>query len=429
MTPIVEEIEITKLTPYANNSRTHSDKQIKQIAASVKQFGFTIPILIDENNMILAGHGRILAAKEISLDKVPSIRASHLTDAQKRAYIIADNKLTENGGWNQDLLKEEFQFLNDIDLEFDLDITGFEIAEIDLMLDHGLIDEQDDELPETDHKTPPITQLGDIWQLGGHKLFCGDSLKEESYLKLMRDEKASMVFTDPPYNVSIDGHVCGNGSVKHEEFAMASGEMNAAEFTQFLETVSSRMVESSVDGSIHYICMDWRHIQELKQAGEAAGYDLKNICVWVKDNGGMGSLYRSRHEFVFVFKSGEASHTNNVQLGKYGRNRTNVWEYPGVNSFNGQMKDLRLHPTVKPTQMVSDAIMDCSEINDIILDPFGGSGTTLIAAEKTQRKACLIEIDPHYCDVIIKRWQTLTGNSAINTATKEKFNDMEHNND
>jgi len=429
MTPIIEEVEVTDLTPYANNSRTHSDKQIKQIAASIQLFGFTIPILIDENNMILAGHGRILAAKEIGLDKIPSIRANHLTDSQKRAYIIADNKLTENGGWNQDLLKEEFQFLNDIDLEFDLDITGFEIAEIDLMLDHGLIDEQDDKLPETDHKSPPITQLGYIWQLNNHKLFCGDSLKEESYRKLMGDEKAAMVLTDPPYNVSINGHVCGNGSVKHEEFAMASGEMNAAEFTKFLETVATRMIESSADGSIHYICMDWRHIQELQRAGETAGYDLKNICVWVKDNGGMGSLYRSRHEFVFVFKNGKASHTNNVQLGKYGRNRTNVWEYPGVNSFNGQMQDLELHPTVKPTQMVSDAIMDCSEIGDIILDPFGGSGTTLIAAEKTQRKAHLMEIDPRYCDVIIKRWQALTGKEAVNQTTQIKFNDSECSND
>ena len=425
MTNIIEDIESHKLKPYEKNPRTHSAKQITQIVKSIQQFGFTVPLLIDEDNMIIAGHGRLLAAGEAKLETVPCIRASHLSDAQKRAYIIADNKLTENGGWDETRLKEEFQFLDSLDLDFDLDITGFEIAEIDIMLDNGMGDDSDDDLPDLDPDAPVVTKLGHVWILGDHKLICGDSLKPETYQTLMGEEKADMIFTDPPYNVSIDGHVCGNGSVKHEEFAMASGEMSQDEFTQFLKTVSDRMIEYSTDGSIHYICMDWRHVGELQAAGHQSGYDLKNICVWVKDNGGMGSLYRSRHELVFVFKSGKKPHVNNVQLGKYGRNRTNVWEYAGVNSFNGQMDDLALHPTVKPTKMVSDAIMDCSNPSDIILDPFGGSGTTLIAAENTQRKSRLIEIDPKYCDVIIRRWQALTGLDAIHQNTATKFNDME----
>jgi len=281
MTTIIEDIEPHKLKPYEKNPRAHSAKQITQIVKSIDQFGFTVPLLIDEDNMIIAGHGRLLAAKEAKIETVPCIRTSHLSDAQKRAYIIADNKLTENGGWDETRLKEEFQFLDGLDLDFDLNITGFEIAEIDIMLDNGMGDDSDDDLPDHDPDVPIITKLGDVWIFGDHKLICGDSLKAETYQALMGDEQANMIFTDPPYNVSIDGHVCGNGSVKHEEFAMASGEMSQDEFTQFLKTVSDRMIEHSTDGSIHYICMDWRHVGELQAAGHQSGYELKNICAWV----------------------------------------------------------------------------------------------------------------------------------------------------
>ena len=427
MTTEIENIKLEKLSPYDNNPRTHSAKQIEQIVNSIKQFGFTIPILIDENDMILAGHGRLLAAKEMDLITVPCLRATSMSEAQKRAYIIADNKLTENGGWYNELLIEEFQYLESLDLDFDLSITGFETAEIDILLSDEKENKDNDNIPDVDETGQAITSTGDVWLLGKHKVICGDSLKSETYETLLGHEKAGLVFTDPPYNVAIDGHVCGKGNIKHEEFAMASGEMSKEEFTKFLKTASERMIEFSKEGSIHYICMDWRHIEELQTAASLANYELKNMCVWVKDNGGMGSLYRSRHELIFVFKNGNKPHINNVQLGKHGRNRTNVWEYPGVNSFKGQMKDLALHPTVKPTNMVQDAILDCSNRGDIILDPFGGSGTTLIAAEKSDRKARLIEIDPRYCDVILRRWQNLTGLNALNQNTELSFNEMEKN--
>lgn len=429
MTTEIENIKLEKLSPYDNNPRTHSSKQIEQIVNSIKQFGFTIPILIDENDMILAGHGRLLAAKEMDLRTVPCLRATSMSEAQKRAYLIADNKLTENGGWNNELLIEEFQYLESLDLDFDLSITGFETAEIDILLSDEKENKDNDNIPDVDETGQAITSTGDVWLLGKHKVTCGDSLKSETYETLLGNERAGLVFTDPPYNVAIDGHVCGKGHIKHEEFAMASGEMSKEEFTKFLKTASERMIEFSEEGSIHYICMDWRHIEELQTAASLASYELKNMCVWVKDNGGMGSLYRSRHELIFVFKNGNKPHINNVQLGKHGRNRTNVWEYPGVNSFKGQMKDLALHPTVKPTNLVQDAILDCSNRGDVILDPFGGSGTTLIAAEKSDRKARLIEIDPKYCDVILRRWQNLTGLNAINQSTKLSFNEMEKSNE
>lgn len=423
----IKNVKIDALKPYDRNARTHSEKQINQIAASIKQFGFNNPVLIDDDNQIIAGHGRFEAAKLLELEEVPTVCLSHMSDAEKRAYIIADNRLAEKAGWDKDILALEFQHLFEIDdLDFDLGITGFETAEIDLMIDdlNAPEPDPDDEIPEP--QPIAITKPGDLWQLGEHILYCGDSLKPESYVALMQGQKANIVFADPPYNVPIDGHVGNSGKTQHREFAMASGEMTVDQFTQFLTTAFERAVENSTDGSIHYQCMDWRHMQEILAAGTAAGYDLKNLCVWAKDNGGMGSLYRSRHELIFVFKNGTAPHINNVELGKYGRYRTNVWEYAGVNSFgNGRMGELKLHPTVKPVALISDALKDTSKRGDIVLDNFGGSGSTLIAAERTGRKARLIEIDPVYCDVIIRRWQDHTGEDAIHIETNQIFNALE----
>lgn len=332
---------------------------------------------------------------------------------QKRAYIIADNKLAENAGWDIDILAFEVEYLTDIG--FDIETVGFETGEIDFLTDGAVDEDLDpaDELVEPETDSPAITKPGDLWVLGDHRLYCGNSLENESYIALMGEEKAQMVFTDPPYNVPIDGHVCGKGSIKHREFKMASGEMSESEFTEFLTQFMKLSCSYSESGSIGYYCMDWRHMSELLQAGGNSKCELKNLCVWVKDNGGMGSLYRSRHELVFVFKHGKGKHINNVELGKYGRNRTNVWEYAGVNSMReGRMEELSMHPTVKPINLVADAIKDCSKQGGIILDPFGGSGTTLIAAEKTGRSARLIELDPHYCDVTIKRWEKLTDKKA-----------------
>lgn len=410
---------IESLKPYKNNARTHSAKQIQQIANSIVEFGFTNPVLLDENSRIIAGHGRVLAAQKLGMTEVPTICIRNLTEAQIRAYIIADNKIAANAGWDEKLLAIELKYISE--LEFDLDLTGFEMAEIDSILDGNNYDPADESpVPE---KGPAITQPGDIWEMGNHRLICGDSRQSAVYEALMQEARVQMVLTDPPYNVRVDGHVCGLGKVKHQEFAMASGEMSDGEFREFLSTTLGQAVPFSMDGSLHYVFMDWRHIGELLEVGRGLYSELKNICVWNKDNGGMGALYRSKHELVAVFKHGTRPHINNIELGRHGRYRTNVWDYAGVNSLRkGRMEELAMHPTVKPVALLADAIKDCTKRNQLVLDPFAGSGSTLIAAEKTGRAARCIEIDPHYCDVIIRRWQALTGKEAINPANNQTFN-------
>jgi DNA modification methylase len=408
----VEFIAIRGLRPYPRNARTHSKKQIRQIADSIERFGFTNPILVDDADMILAGHGRIEAAKQLGMDTVPCLRLSSMSEAEKRVYILADNKLAINADWDEDILAEEISALLTVDLDFDIGVTGFSIPEIDSLVD-GLIPEEagdprDDQLPEPG-SVPPQCSLGEVWQLGPHRLVCGDALDPQTAALLMNGETAQMVFTDPPYNVRIDGNVGGSGGIKHRELAMASGEMTSAQFTTFLTTAFDNLARNSVDGSIHFICMDWRHMDEMLQAGRAVYSELKNLIVWAKDNGGMGTFYRSRHELIFAFKYGSSPHINAFELGQHGRYRTNVWQYRGVNTYkSGRMEELALHPTVKPVQMIADAIKDVSRRGDIVLDLFGGSGSTLIAAHKTGRRGYLCEIDPIYCDRIIRRWETFS---------------------
>ena len=410
-----------ELKPYHHNVRTHSKKQIRQIAASITEFGFNQPVMIDEHGQILAGHGRVAAAKLLGLSTVPTIQHGHLSDAQKRAYILADNKLAANAGWNRKYLQVELQGL--IDEGFEIAVTGFETPEIDLIL-HDLDDEQcspDDLIPEK-ADGPTITQPGDRWQLDDHILLCGSATDQNSYPLLMDGAKADLVFTDPPYNVPLQGNVSGHGKTQHREFTMGSGEMIRPQFTSFLQTVFGYLVAHTINGSIHFICIDWRHLFEMTMAGEAVFSELKNVCVWNKSNGGLGSFYRSKHELVFVWKSGTAAHINNFELGQHGRLRTNVWDYAGVNSFRkGRMDELELHPTVKPVAMVIDALRDCSRRGSVVLDPFCGSGTILIAAERTGRRARALEIDPAYVDVAVRRWQTFAGQNAVLTATGETF--------
>ncbi len=405
---------VSTLTPWARNARTHSKKQIRQIADSIRQFGFTNPVLIDEAGTILAGHGRVAAAKLLGMGKVPCLRIDHMSEDEKRAYVLADNKLALNAGWDEDLLAAELGALLSADLHFEAGITGFSIPEIDGILEavepEDLGDPKDDVIPG---EAPSRVRPGEVWRLGAHRLICGNALDPGVVATLMEGEQARMVFTDPPYNVPINGHAGGLGKIKHREFAVASGEMSVDEFKGFLQSAFEGLVEHSVDGSIHYICMDWRHIPEILAAGEAVYDELKNLIVWVKDNGGMGTFYRSRHELIFAFKHGTAPHINTFELGQHGRYRTNVWQYRGVNTMRaGRMEELALHPTVKPVQMIADAIRDVSGRGEIVLDVFGGSGSTLIAAEKTGRRARLCEIDPVYCDRIIARWQTYAKDDA-----------------
>jgi DNA modification methylase len=405
-----------------HNAREHDRKQIEKLKRSIERFGFITPLVIDDSNELLAGTARLEVAKQLGYALVPVIRASHLTESEKRAFILADNKLAELASWNRKALRRELQFLTELDIDFDFAAIGFETAEVDFVLEtNDEADERADSLPRMPD-LPPVTKLGDLWRLGEHRLYCGSALERSSYGVALAGDRADMVFTDPPYNVPISGHVGGRGAVKHREFAMASGEMKPEQFQAFLATTASRIGEAVCDGAICFVCMDWRHCEDLLKATKC--FELKNICVWVKNNGGMGSLYRSQHEFVFVFKCGAAEHINNVELGRYGRNRTNVWEYRGSNSFGADRESLlKYHPTVKPVAMAADAIRDCSRRGGLILDPFGGSGTTLIAAEKTKRRAALIELDPLYADVTIRRWQTYTRGVAVNAATGASFSD------
>lgn len=419
---------VNDLKPDPRNARVHSKKQIEVLARAIKSFGFNNPVLIDRDGMIIAGHGRIEAAKLIGMMEVPTVCLEHLTPEQVRAYRIADNRIAELASWNEDLLRIEFQELSVLNLDFNITDTGFDTPQIDIMImgDSAPNTESLEDVPDITlaYNLPVISRLGDIWQLGKHRIVCGDSLLPETYQHLIEGDKAGLIFTDPPYNVPINGHVLTeNKNHSHDEFVMASGEMTQAEFQQFLRTVSKLMVEYSQDGSLHFICMDWRHIYDLLHAATPLYSELKNICIWNKTNGGMGSLYRSKHEMIALFKNGKTPHTNNIELEKHGRYRTNVWDYAGQNiPTEERLEALTMHPTVKPVKMIEDAIYDCSHRGDIILDPFGGSGSTLIAAEKAGRCARLIEISPRYVDVTIQRWQKLTGSDAVEHNSGKTFN-------
>ena len=420
----IEELPIGALKPYAGNARTHSPKQIKQIARSIERFGFNNPVLIDDTGQIMAGHGRVLAAQQLALETVPCVRLSHLSEANKRAYVLADNRLAEIANWDNELLAIELKQLAEIG--FDIDLTGFEPAEVDLIIEGvGDESEQPENLVPEREAHPVVSRLGDMWRLGRHVLVCGDAKDSFSYELLMGNELADFVFTDPPYNVPIDGHVSGLGAIKHREFAMASGEMSEREFTAFLAGSFQLLCRYSKDGSIHQICMDWRHMGEMLAAGGQHYSELKNLCIWNKNNAGMGSFYRSKHEMVFVWKNGRAPHINTFELGQHGRHRSNVWDYEGVNSMrSGRLDELALHPTVKPVALVADALKDCSKRGQIVLDPFCGSGTMLIAAEKTGRSARAIELDPAYVDVAVRRWETYTGKAAYLDPLRETFEEL-----
>jgi DNA modification methylase len=419
-TRILETLPLDQLRPWPRNARTHSHKQIRQIAESIRRFGFTNPVLIDAEDRILAGHGRVHAARELGMATAPCLRVDHMSLAEKRAYVLADNKLALNAGWDEELLALELKELMAADIDFSVNVTGFSIAELDQLIE-GLAPEEpgdpgDHRLPDP-AQVPSRCQSGDIWRLGPHRLICGDALDPAVVATLLDGEKAEMVFTDPPYNVAIDGNVSGLGKVRHREFAMASGEMTREEFVAFLSTAFANLMTHSCDGSIHLVCMDWRHMGEMLEAGAANYSELKNLIVWVKDNGGMGSFYRSRHELIFAFKNGDTPHINSFELGQHGRYRTNVWEYRGVNTLKaGRLNELALHPTVKPVAMVADAMKDVSRRGGIVLDLFGGSGSTLIAAHKTGRRARLCELDPIYCDRMLRRWEIFAKDDAEHVA-------------
>lgn len=406
---------IESIQPDAGNPRSHKPPQVAAIARSIKTFGFNVPLLVDAAGQLIAGHGRLAAAMKLGLKEVPTIELGHLSELQRQAYMIADNRLTDLSRWDDHLLGAVLRDLSVAELDFELDAIGFSVGEIDFKIE-GLneasaLDSADD--PVTIEETS-VSALGDLWHLGNHRLLCGSALDPVAWDQLMQGAKADVGFTDPPFNVKIDGHVSGSGRIKHREFEMASGEMSRDDFTDFLESSFLQMATHSRPASIHFAAIDWAHAPEMIAAGERAFTELKNICVWSKPAGGMGSLYRSQHELFFVWKSGRGRHRNNVELGRNGRNRTNVWSYPGIAAFrHSEGGDLlETHPTSKPVALVADAIRDVSKRGDLVIDPFMGSGTTIIAAERVGRIAYGIELDPLYIDASIRRFEHLTGQVA-----------------
>ena len=411
-------IETLKIN--TKNPRTHSPAQLRKLRRSIETFGFTNPILIDRDDMIVAGHGRVTAAMSLGMTTVPTVRLDHLTPAQTKAYALAENRISDLAGWDKDLLRIELGGLLEFDTNFDLSLTGFEDAEIDLILhDPG---NSDHTSPGSD-VIPDVTAVstsGDVWRLGGHLMICGDARDPEAYTKILGNDRAALVFTDPPYNVPIAGHV--TSQPQHREFAMGVGEMTTKAFISFLRQVLGEAVSFSRAGAVHMVCMDWRHISDLAAATGPLYDEQINLCVWDKISGGMGSLYRSQHELIGVYRTKGERHRNNVQLGRFGRNRTNIWRYPGATTLGSDVRqNADAHPTVKPVQMIADAILDVTKSGDIVLDPFGGSGSTLVAAERTSRRARLVEIDPLYVDLTIRRWQSETGSTAQLIGSEETF--------
>jgi DNA modification methylase len=408
-------ISVSEINPDPRNPRKHSHAQIRALARSIEAFGFNAPILVDKFRKLIAGHARLDAAKLTGLRQVPTICLNNLTETQIRAYMLADNQLAQLSTWDDETLAIHLKELSEIALDFDLEVTGFETAEIDLRIQSLEAPEKSDAADDFQiAQGPPVSQIGDRWTLDAHSIICGDAQDPDIHKSLLQGLQASAAFTDPPYNVKIQGHVSGLGRTKHREFSMAAGEMNTAEFTAFLTTSLKRVQANTAPGGLAYVFMDWRHMGEITTAAQSCGFELINLCVWVKTNGGMGSLYRSQHELVFVFRNGSRAHRNNVQLGRFGRNRTNVWTYPGANivSRKDTQRLLDLHPTAKPIALIADALLDATKRGEVVIDPFLGSGTTLLAAERTGRRAYGIELDPLYVDTTILRWQRMTGGTA-----------------
>ena len=424
--PVIIMASIRKLKPNERNARTHPAKQIKQLKKSISRFGCCVPVLIDEHDEIIAGSGRYQAALQLGFVEIPAIVVSGLSEAAKRALALADNKIAANAGWDRKKLAAELGELAQLlpELNLDLDITGFEPAEVDALLGDLVDPEIDpaDEAPALRRET--TSKRCDLWELGDHRLLCGDATSSRDFHCLMGDRQARMVITDPPYNLAAR-QLRGRGKIKHGAFLQGSGEFSHAEYKKFLRSCLCLAAKNSIAGAIHFIFMDWRHQYELLAVGRSIYSEHKNTIAWVKTNAGQGSFYRSQHELILVYKCGDAAHINNFELGQHGRNRSNVWTYPGTNTFrSGRMADLAIHPTVKPVALIADAMRDCSRRGDIVLDPFIGSGTTIVAAERVGRRACGLELDPRYVDAAIQRWRTYTRRDAILTGTGQTFDEV-----
>lgn len=397
----VEYRPIAAIKPYAGNARKHPKSQIAKIAKSLRTFGWTNPLIVGDDDNLLCGHGRLEAAQLNGEKAVPVITLAHLSEADRKAYILADNRLAEEAEWSKGMLRSELSGL--AELGYELELTGFDTIEIDtvLAMDDEEYDEEEVELPLDAGE--PVSRVGDLWTIGNHRLLVGDARDPHSYEMLMHGDRAQLIVTDPPYGCVIENNVSGGGKVKHQNFVMGAGETGLGEFAMnLLRPAFKNIADHSQAGAIAFVFIDWRGAPYLYDAAKGIFDEAKNLIVWAKTNGGQGAFYRSAHELIYAFKVQPGKHINNFGLS--GRYRTNVWTYAGANTFRaGRMKDLNDHPTVKPKKMIADAILDCSTRGGIVLDPFLGSGTTICAAEQVGRKGYGMELDPKYADVCLKR--------------------------
>lgn len=430
-------LPVELLTPFDRNARTHSDKQIDQIARSYQSFGALNPVLVDDANRIVAGHGRLAAAKRMGLTHVQVLRIEGLSQDQLAAYRLADNRLAELAGWDEEILAIEFQHLSTADLDFTIEAMGWDMPQIDILLDKHVrkpteeADDSDDvrEGDEADQVPPSaaraVSRLGDLWLMGRNRALCGSALDAAAYDRLMQGQLARLCCQDPPWNIAVST-ISGSGAIKHRPFVMGNGELKDPEFRQFLRDQIRLNALKAMPGAVIAIFIDWRSVEKVIAAGAAESLELVNICVWAKTNGGMGSPWRSAHELVVMFKKPGAPILDRVSLGRFGRNRTNVWTMPGQNSFGAErMETLQSHPTAKPVQLIAEAIRDVTDIGDVVLDSFLGSGTTIIAAERTDRIAYGMELDPLYIDTIVRRWERFTGGIAILDGDGRSFAEIE----
>lgn len=396
------------------NARTHPKKQIAKLKAGISRFGFLVPILIDGDNVIIAGHGRRTAALELGLAEVPVIVVSEMNEDDVRAFMHADNLICEKAGYDKAILRSELQYFADIG--YDMEITGLDTIEIDTILgidDAG--DTAEDDIVALPSAEPPTSRLGDFWHVGQQRLIVGDCCNPLVVERLMGGERAELVFTDPPYGCRIENNVSGNGRVKHTDFVRGSGEEPLPEMAMnLLRPAFKNVVRHCQAGAIAFVCSDWRAAPHMLDAGEGVFEEVKNWIIWVKTNAGMGTFYRSQFEIILAFKVSPGKTINNFGLGEGGRHRSNVWTYAGANTFRkGRMNELVSHPTSKPRKLCADAILDCSRRGGIVLDVFAGSGTTLAAAALVGRRGYGVELDPKYADVVLRRLAEQTGDTPL----------------
>jgi hypothetical protein len=419
-----QSLPIAQIKPYPAHARVHNKRQIEKLKKLIRHFGQVIPIVIDREGVIVDGHAVWQAMRELGSGEIAAIVVSNRTDPEIKALRLALNRIPGDAAWENERLRVELEQL--VKLSFDLELTGFDAVEVDHLFEVDVpklnVAEDGEQIPGP--RKPAITGVGDIWTCGRHKIGCGDARKQEFVDKVCGGLAPSMCFVDPPYNLPIAGFVSGKGRVRHQNFIHGVGELTGDQFTTFLAESLAVLQRSASDGAMIFACMDWRHVYEILGAGRQCGLALINLCVWAKTNAGMGSLYRSQHELVCVFKVGTTQHTNNVELGRHGRNRSNLWTYRGLNSFGDDRdKLLASHPTVKPVLMIADAIRDVTRRGEIVLDTFMGSGSTIMAAEETGRVGVAVDLDPLYVDVAIRRWQSRTRRDALHAETGEPFDE------